>query len=116
MGAEHERYLVEHFGGSPVFVTHFPAAIKPFYAKTAEHNHTVSTLTLFSIYFVCCFTKQALAMDLLMPGVGEVVGGSMREERLDILQERLQKYNITSNKLCDVYLLLRLKIDEDYQW
>lgn len=70
---EHERYLSEeHFGG-PVFVTNYPKEIKAFYMRINEDGKTVS------------------AMDLLVPGIGEIIGGSQREERLDILTERIKE-------------------------
>ena len=68
---EHERYLSEeHFGG-PVFVTNYPKEIKAFYMRLDEGEKTVS------------------AMDLLVPGIGEIIGGSQREERLDVLTRRI---------------------------
>ncbi|KAI9319699.1 hypothetical protein BX666DRAFT_1915348 [Dichotomocladium elegans] len=64
--SEHERYLASEYCKSPVFVTDYPAEQKPFYMRTNPDNKTVS-----------CF-------DLLLPGIGELVGGSMREERYDL--------------------------------
>uniref|UniRef100_A0A3Q3S626 asparagine--tRNA ligase n=1 Tax=Mastacembelus armatus TaxID=205130 RepID=A0A3Q3S626_9TELE len=73
---EHEKYLVKHCGNIPVFVTDYPYDLKPFYARDNQDNpaHT------------------AAAVDLLVPGVGELCGGSLREERLDLLRARLEEY------------------------
>lgn len=68
---EHERYLTEEVYKKPVFVTDYPKEIKAFYMKLNDDNKTVA------------------AMDLLVPGVGEIIGGSQREERLDVLKERM---------------------------
>jgi asparaginyl-tRNA synthetase len=71
--SEHERWLAETaFGGTPVFVTDYPKDIKAFYMRLNDDGRTVA------------------AMDLLVPGVGELIGGSQREERLDVLEGRLQ--------------------------
>uniref|UniRef100_A0A3Q1I3H9 asparagine--tRNA ligase n=1 Tax=Anabas testudineus TaxID=64144 RepID=A0A3Q1I3H9_ANATE len=69
---EHEKYLVKHCGNIPVFVTDYPYDLKPFYARDNQDSpeHT------------------AAAVDLLVPGVGELCGGSLREERLDLLRAR----------------------------
>lgn len=80
---EHERYLTEHVFQKPVFVTDYPKDIKAFYMRLNDDGKTVA------------------AMDLLVPGVGEIIGGSQREERLDYLQRRMQE--------------LGLK-EEDYWW
>uniref|UniRef100_G3PEK6 Asparaginyl-tRNA synthetase 2, mitochondrial n=1 Tax=Gasterosteus aculeatus aculeatus TaxID=481459 RepID=G3PEK6_GASAC len=73
---EHEKHLVKHCGNIPVFVTDYPYDLKPFYARdNLDHpEHT------------------AAAVDLLVPGVGELCGGSLREERLDLLKARLGEY------------------------
>jgi asparaginyl-tRNA synthetase len=69
--AEHERYLTEkHFGG-PVILHDYPRGIKPFYMRVNDDGRTVR------------------AMDVLAPRVGEIIGGSQREERLDVLQQRM---------------------------
>ncbi|XP_070554004.1 asparaginyl-tRNA synthetase-like isoform X2 [Ptychodera flava] len=86
--SEHENYLVQHCGDTPVFVTDYPACIKPFYAR--ENQDDPATVA---------------AVDLLVPGVGELFGGSLREERLDILQEKLQKFGLKEEY--DWYLDLR---------
>ena len=81
--AEHERYLTEQVYKKPLIVIDYPAAIKPFYMRLNDDGKTVA------------------AMDILVPGIGEIVGGSQREERYDVLHQRMQEANI------DV---------EDYQW
>ena len=68
---EHERYLTEKIFGKPVFVTDYPKEIKAFYMRMNDDNKTVA------------------AMDMLVPGVGELIGGSQREERLDLLEARM---------------------------
>ena len=70
---EHERYLTEKIYKKPVFVSDYPKGIKAFYMRLNDDNKTVA------------------AMDLLVPGVGEIIGGSQREERLEILQSRMQE-------------------------
>ncbi|XP_029028176.1 probable asparagine--tRNA ligase, mitochondrial [Betta splendens] len=72
---EHEKYLVKHCGNIPVFVTDYPYDLKPFYARDNQDSpqHT------------------AAAVDLLVPGVGELCGGSLREERLELLRARLEE-------------------------
>ncbi len=70
---EHERYLTEKVLKKPVFVTDYPKEIKAFYMRLNDDNKTVS------------------AMDLLVPGVGEIIGGSQREERLDVLDRRMEE-------------------------
>ncbi|MEN0016379.1 MAG: asparagine--tRNA ligase [Bacteroidota bacterium] len=70
--AEHERYLVEQHFQQPVIITDYPAAIKAFYMRQNEDNATVA------------------GMDILLPGVGEIIGGSQREERLDRLEAAMQ--------------------------
>ncbi len=79
--SEHERYLVEkHFNG-PVILYNYPAKIKAFYMRQNEDNETVR------------------AMDVLFPGIGEMVGGSQREERLDVLKEKMKKMDIDEKEL-----------------
>ncbi|XP_071583530.1 asparaginyl-tRNA synthetase isoform X1 [Heliangelus exortis] len=76
---EHEKYLVKHCGEVPVFVLNYPYDLKPFYMRDNEDGpqHTVA------------------AVDLLVPGIGELCGGSLREERLPLLQSRLQRLGLT---------------------
>ena len=73
---EHERYLSEQVFGGPVFVTDYPAKIKSFYMRQNDDGKTVA------------------AMDLLVPGIGELIGGSQREERYDRLVEALRQNNM----------------------
>jgi len=85
MQSEHERYLVEKHFKKPVIVTNYPKAIKAFYMRQddgcAEGRETVA------------------AMDILAPGIGEIVGGSQREERLDRLETRMQEMGIPTEEL-----------------
>jgi asparaginyl-tRNA synthetase len=76
---EHERYLTEKIFKKPVFVTDYPKEIKAFYMRMNNDNSTVA------------------AMDLLVPGVGEIIGGSQREERLDFLEKRMAELNLCSD-------------------
>lgn len=73
---EHERYLTEKIFGRPVFVTDYPKEIKAFYMRVNEDNKTVA------------------AADMLVPGVGELIGGSQREERLDVLLKRMKELGL----------------------
>ncbi|MBS6041455.1 MAG: asparagine--tRNA ligase [Clostridium baratii] len=80
---EHERYLTEEHFKRPLFVTDYPKDIKAFYMRMNDDNKTVA------------------AMDLLVPGIGEIIGGSQREERLDVLKKRMSELNLN---------------EEDYWW
>ena len=80
---EHERFLTEKVFQKPVFVTDYPKNIKAFYMRNNDDNKTVA------------------AMDLLVPGVGEIIGGSQREERLDLLEQRMKEMHLNQ---------------EDYWW
>lgn len=80
---EHERYLTEKVFGRPVFVTDYPKEIKAFYMRLNDDGKTVA------------------AVDLLVPGVGEIIGGSQREERLDVLEARMNELSLNP---------------EDYSW
>lgn len=80
---EHERYLTEEIYKKPVFVTDYPKEIKSFYMRVNEDGKTVA------------------ATDMLVPGVGELIGGSQREERLDVLEARMQELGLSK---------------EDYEW
>lgn len=73
---EHERYLTEKIFKSPVFVTDYPKEIKSFYMRLNDDGKTVA------------------AMDMLVPGVGEIIGGSQREERLDVLEARMNELGL----------------------
>lgn len=85
---EHERYLTEKLFGRPVFVTDYPKEIKAFYMKLNEDNKTVA------------------AMDCLVPGIGEIIGGSQREDKLDVLERRMQECHLNPADY-DFYLDLR---------
>ena len=80
---EHERYLTEKIFGGPVFVTDYPKEIKSFYMRQNDDGKTVA------------------AMDLLVPGVGEIIGGSQREERIELLTKRIEELGMR---------------EEDYSW
>ncbi len=80
---EHERYLTEKVYKKPIFVIDYPKEIKSFYMRMNDDGKTVA------------------AMDLLVPGVGEIIGGSQREERLDVLQARMAELGLA---------------EEDYWW
>lgn len=73
---EHERYITEEIFKKPVFVTDYPKDIKAFYMRMNDDNKTVA------------------AMDLLVPGVGEIIGGSQREERIDLLKGRMAEMGL----------------------
>ena len=78
---EHERYLTEQVVKGPLFVLNYPKEIKAFYMRQNDDGRTVA------------------AMDLLVPRVGEIIGGSQREERLELLQLRMQELNIAQEPL-----------------
>lgn len=80
---EHERYLTEQVFKKPIFVINYPKDIKAFYMRLNDDQKTVA------------------AMDLLVPGVGEIIGGSQREERLDYLEKRMKELGLS---------------EEDYRW
>lgn len=79
--SEHERYLVEKHFGKPVIVTDYPKGIKAFYMRQNDDDKTVA------------------AMDILFPGIGEVVGGSQREERYDVLLAKVKEQGIPEEDL-----------------
>ena len=81
--SEHERYLTEEHFKAPVTVFNYPRSIKPFYMRLNDDGKTVT------------------AMDLLVPGIGEVIGGAQREERLDMLRENMRYHKLR---------------EEDYGW
>lgn len=85
MQSEHERYLVEKHFKKPVIVTGYPAAIKAFYMRLNDG---------------CEPGKETVAaMDILAPGIGEIVGGSQREERLDKLEQRMKDMHIPAEEM-----------------
>ncbi|HEY8658245.1 MAG TPA: asparagine--tRNA ligase [Hanamia sp.] len=79
--SEHERYLVEKHFKKPVILINYPKEIKSFYMRQNDDGKTVA------------------AMDILAPGIGEIVGGSQREERLDVLEKRMKEMNIPADEL-----------------
>jgi asparaginyl-tRNA synthetase len=81
MQSEHERYLVEKHFKKPVIVTDYPLGIKAFYMRQNDDGKTVA------------------AMDILAPGIGEIVGGSQREERLDRLEQRMKEMHVPAEEL-----------------
>ncbi len=85
---EHERYLTEKIFKKPVFVTDYPKEIKAFYMKLNDDNKTVA------------------AMDLLVPGIGEIIGGSQREDRYDVLKAKMEELGLNMENY-DWYLDLR---------
>lgn len=74
--SEHERYLTEEHFKKPVIVHDYPITIKPFYMRVNDDHETVA------------------AMDVLVPGIGEIIGGSQREERLDVLESRMDEMGL----------------------
>ena len=85
---EHERYLTEEVFKRPVFVTDYPKEIKAFYMKLNEDGKTVA------------------AMDCLVPGIGEIIGGSQREDKLEVLEQRMEELGLNKEDY-DFYLDLR---------
>lgn len=85
---EHERYLTEQIFKKPIFVTDYPKDIKAFYMKLNPDNKTVA------------------AMDCLVPGIGEIVGGSQREEDYDKLEKRINELGLDMDSY-DWYMDLR---------
>jgi asparaginyl-tRNA synthetase len=81
--AEHERYLTEKVFKRPVGIINFPRSLKPFYMRVNEDGKTVA------------------AMDILVPGIGEIIGGAQREERVDVLRDQMRLKGISP---------------EDYRW
>ena len=79
--SEHERYLVEKHFKKPVILTDYPKDIKAFYMRMNDDNKTVR------------------AMDILFPGIGEIVGGSQREERLSMLEKRMEEMDIPKDEM-----------------
>ncbi len=77
---EHERYITEEVYKKPVFVTDYPKEIKAFYMRMNEDGNTVA------------------AMDLLVPGIGEIIGGSQREERYEVLKEKMEALDLNQEE------------------
>ena len=89
LNTEHERWITEvHFGGKPAFVTDYPKGIKAFYMRDNDDGETVA------------------AFDLLVPKMGELTGGSQREERLDVLEKKMDEMGLDKTEY-DWYLDLR---------
>ncbi|KAF9973584.1 hypothetical protein BGZ73_003163 [Actinomortierella ambigua] len=86
--SEHEKWLAAEYCKGPVFVTDYPAGLKPFYMRKNADGKTVG------------------CVDLLVPGIGELMGGSLREERLDVLQQQLKQHGLSEQEY-DWYLDLR---------
>ena len=78
--SEHERFLTEIHFKSPVTIYDYPNVIKPFYMRINDDGRTVA------------------AMDVLVPGIGEIVGGSQREERLDVLRASMEKHGLSEKE------------------
>jgi asparaginyl-tRNA synthetase len=85
MQSEHERYLVEKHFQKPVIITGYPAAIKAFYMRMNEPDAQGR--------------ETVAAMDILVPGIGEIIGGSQREERLDMLRSKCAQFNIPEDHI-----------------
>ena len=88
LAKEHEKYLTEEYFKSPVFITDWPKDIKAFYMRLNDDNETVA------------------AVDLLVPGSGELMGGSQREERIDVLEKRMDELGMKKDGM-EWYLNLR---------
>ncbi len=86
--SEHERYLAEEHCKKPVILTDYPAEIKAFYMRTNDDGKTVA------------------AMDVLVPKIGEIIGGSQREERLDVLKQKLVDFHLNPD---DYWWYLQLR-------
>ena len=95
---EHERWLAESLIGGPVFITDYPKSLKPFYMRSNDDDKTVA-----------CF-------DLLVPHVGELIGGSVREERPRILEAKMREAGLLLSNDDDVRQLQGLQINGEYQW
>ena len=79
--SEHEKFLVEKHFKKPVVIVDYPASIKAFYMRENEDGKTVA------------------AMDILFPGIGEIIGGSQREERYEVLQRKCKEFNIPEDAI-----------------
>ena len=85
MQSEHERYLVEKHFQKPVIITGYPAAIKAFYMRMNEKDEKGR--------------ETVAAMDILVPGIGEIIGGSQREERYEMLKQKCAQFNIPEDHI-----------------
>ena len=83
--SEHERWLAEQYIGRPVVIQNYPAKIKAFYMRMNDPSPNVPDDTV-------------AAMDVLAPGIGEIIGGSQREERLDVLDARLAQHQLDAKR------------------
>jgi asparaginyl-tRNA synthetase len=81
--AEHERYLTEEKFAEPLILYNYPASIKPFYMKVNDGEPAER--------------RTVRAMDVLVPGVGEIIGGSQREDRLDVLEARMAEQGLNKD-------------------
>ncbi|PCI40205.1 MAG: asparagine--tRNA ligase [Thiotrichales bacterium] len=79
--SEHERYLVEKLFDAPIAIINYPKNIKAFYMRVNDDDQTVA------------------AMDIIVPGIGEIIGGAQREERMDVLDARMQECNVNAKDL-----------------
>lgn len=79
--SEHENYLCQHFNDEPIFIINYPAELKAFYMKTDPKKKTVANF------------------DLLLPELGEVIGGSVREDNYQVLKEKAQEKSLEVNNL-----------------
>ena len=84
--SEHERFLVEKHFKKPVIITGYPASFKAFYMRLNDKEEGVPGDTV-------------AAMDILFPGIGEIIGGSQREERYDVLKQKIKEFNIPEEEL-----------------
>lgn len=97
--SEHERWLAESLIGGPVFITNYPSSLKPFYMRSNDDNKTVA-----------CF-------DLLVPHVGELIGGSVREERPLVLEEKMRETGLLLSTTTDNEEdRQRSQQNSEYQW
>ena len=81
LASEHERYLTEEYFKAPVFIINYPKDIKAFYMRQNDDGKTVA------------------ATDMLVPGIGELIGGSQREEREDVLRKRMEEMGVNQEEL-----------------